>query len=107
MKKLSIIALALLLVVPSVFAQGSKEATGATTTTGSGTTTITWWAFPTLGMGGKNEAAAIAAFEAANPDIKVKLETIDFSSGPDKIVAAIEGGNAPDVLLDAPGRIVD
>ena len=46
-------------------------------------------------------------YEKANPDIKVKLETIDFKSGPEKITTAIEAGTAPDVLFDAPGRIIN
>lgn len=32
---------------------------------------------------------------------------IDFTSGPNKLTAAIEGGAAPDVLFDAPGRIIE
>ena len=73
-------------------------------------TTITWWAFPTFGAGeqaGVYEKEVIAAFEEANPDIKVELTTIDFTSGPEAITAAIEGGTAPDVLFDAPGRIIE
>ena len=37
----------------------------------------------------------------------MNLETIDFTSGPDAITAAIEGNAAPDVLFDAPGRIIE
>lgn len=55
---------------------------------------------------GTYEKKLIAAFEKANPEIKVKLETIDFTSGPEKITTAIEAGTAPDVLFDAPGRII-
>ena len=72
---------------------------------------ITWWAFPTFATidetSGKYEQSLIDAFQEANPDITVKLEMIDFQSGPEKIVTAIEGGTAPDVLFDAPGRIID
>lgn len=73
---------------------------------------ITWWAFPTFTQEnaddgfGTYEQKVIDAFQEANPDIKVKLETIDFTSGPEKIVAAIEGGTICDVLFDAPGRII-
>lgn len=76
------------------------------------TTEITWWAFPTFTQENANdgfgtyEQTIIDAFEAANPDVKVKLETIDFTSGPEKIIAAIEGGTICDVLFDAPGRII-
>ena len=75
-------------------------------------TEITWWAFPVFTQEnaddgvGTYEASIIEAFEKANPDIKVKLETIDFTSGPEKITTAIEAGTAPDVLFDAPGRII-
>lgn len=73
--------------------------------------TITWWAFPTFatvdGEAGKYEKSLVDAFEAANPGIKVNVEMIDFKSGPEKISTAIEGGTAPDVLFDAPGRIID
>lgn len=76
-----------------------------------GTTEITWWAFPTYAQNdgaqaGTYENEIIAAFEAKNPDVKVKLETIDFTSGPEKITAAIEAGTICDVLFDAPGRII-
>ena len=76
-------------------------------------TEITWWAFPTFTQENANDGAGtyeqkiIDAFQAANPDIKVNLETIDFTSGPEKIVTAIEAGTVCDVLFDAPGRIID
>lgn len=75
-------------------------------------TEITWWAFPVFTQenasdgAGTYEQKIIDAFEKANPDIDVKLETIDFASGPEKITTAIEAGTAPDVLFDAPGRII-
>lgn len=75
-------------------------------------TEITWWAFPTFTQENANdgfgtyEQKIIDAFEAANPDVKVRLETIDFTSGPEKIIAAIEGGTICDVLFDAPGQII-
>ncbi|ANW84329.1 carbohydrate ABC transporter substrate-binding protein [Streptococcus constellatus] len=78
----------------------------------SGKTEITWWAFPVFTQEKANDGVGtyekeiIKAFEKANPDIKVKLETIDFKSGPEKITTAIEAGTAPDVLFDAPGRII-
>lgn len=72
---------------------------------------ITFWAFPTMAQdagaqAGTYERSIITAFETANPGIKVNLETIDFTSGPEKITAAIEAGTICDVLFDAPGRII-
>ena len=75
-------------------------------------TEITWWAFPTFTQENNGDAVGtyeqkiIDAFEKDNPDISVKLETIDFTSGPEKIITAIEAGTMADVLFDAPGRII-
>lgn len=94
---------------------GTKDSSASGTDKGSGDakqTEITWWAFPTFTQENANDGVGtyekkiVDAFEAANPDIKVKLETIDFTSGPEKITTAIEAGTAPDVLFDAPGRII-
>lgn len=72
---------------------------------------ITWWAFPTFttvdGEAGKYERQLAEKFEKANPDIKVKVEMLDFKNGGEKLTSAIEGGTAPDVLFDAPGRIIE
>ncbi|MEG0565375.1 MAG: extracellular solute-binding protein, partial [Hungatella sp.] len=92
-------------------AAATTAAAAETTKAPAAATEITWWAFPTFAQNdgapaGTYEAELIAAFEAKNPDVKVKLETIDFTSGPEKITAAIEAGTICDVLFDAPGRII-
>ena len=100
--------------VLSLVACGSSSSSDSSDTaeSSSDVTEITWWAFPVFTQEnaddgvGTYEASIIEAFEKANPDIKVKLETIDFTSGPEKITTAIEAGTAPDVLFDAPGRII-
>lgn len=71
---------------------------------------ISFWNFPNYTVlddtPGKYEEQIIAAFEEKNPGIKVTVEMIDFKSGPEKINTAISAGTAPDVVYDAPGRIV-
>ncbi len=75
------------------------------------TTEITWWAFPTFAkvddISGKYEEQLAQKFMEANPNIKVTVEMIDFQNGPEKLTAAIQGGTAPDILFDAPGRIME
>ena len=75
---------------------------------GSGTqqVSIEWWAFPTFGNATGYEEEIIAAFNEVHPEIEVNLTTIDFTSGPQTLTAAIEADTAPDVLFDAPGRII-
>lgn len=72
---------------------------------------ITWWNFPNFevvdGQVGKYEGELIKAFEEKNPNIKVNVEMISFNNGSEKINAAIASKSAPDILYDAPGRIID
>lgn len=99
----------------SFVACGQKSNTDSNSSdTGKDTakTQITWWAFPTFTQENASDAVGtweqkiITAFEAENPDVTVKLETLDFTSGPEKITTAIEAGTIADVLFDAPGRII-
>ena len=72
---------------------------------------ITWWNFPNFtaldGEVGKFEKQIIAAFNEKYPEITVKLEMLTFDGGPEKLNVAIATGTAPDVIYDAPGRIID
>ena len=88
---------------PSTPASAPVESTGPAATP----VEITWWAFPTFGVDTGYEQELIAAFNAVHPEVTVKLVTIDFTSGPEAIASAIEAGTAPDILFDAPGRIID
>ncbi|MEG0768185.1 MAG: extracellular solute-binding protein [Clostridia bacterium] len=94
MKKMLAILLAMWMVLSTVsFAAAEGE------------TTISLWTFPVWSMDGSFEAELIAAFEAANPNIKVVLTTIDYQAGDDKLNAAIEAGTGPDVLFESPQRL--
>ncbi|MEG0804619.1 MAG: extracellular solute-binding protein, partial [Pygmaiobacter sp.] len=93
----------------SLVACGSKPASAPASSkpAESAPVEIVWWAFPTFGVDSGYEQELADAFMAKNPNITVKVETIDFTAGPDKLTAAITAGTAPDVLLDAPGRIIE
>lgn len=65
-------------------------------------TEITWWAFPTFGVDTGYEQEVVDAFNTSHSDIKVKVEYLDFTSGPDKLTAALTSDTAPDILFDAP-----
>ena len=111
MKKKILSAILAGVMTMSFVACGNKT-TEETATDSTAKTEITWWAFPTFTQEnasdgvGTYEQKIIDAFEAKNPDITVKLETIDFTAGPEKITTAIEAGTMADVLFDAPGRII-
>ena len=73
---------------------------------------ITYWDFPQFTKDKEFkktedfDAALIKAFEAKNPNIKVNYQKIEFTDGPAKIETAIQSKTAPDVIYDAPGRII-
>ena len=71
------------------------------------TTEITLWTYPIGGWG--DQAVVddlIANFEAANEGIKVTVEYLDYTNGDDKVNTAIEGGAAPDLVMEGPERLV-
>lgn len=68
---------------------------------------INYWSFPNFGIGGEYERSVIEAFSKVHPEIKINLVTLDFQAGPEALVSAIEAGTAPDLLFDAPGRIIE
>lgn len=106
MKRFLALALTMTMVL-ALAACGQKEETPAEEGTPEGVTEITWWAFPTFGVDSGYEQQVANAFMAANPDVKVNVEIIDFTSGADALTSAITAGTAPDVLFDAPGRIIE
>ena len=76
------------------------------------TAEITYWDFPQFTKDKEFkktedfDAALIKAFEAKNPNIKVNYQKIEFTDGPAKIETAIQSKTAPDVIYDAPGRVI-
>jgi len=73
---------------------------------------ITYWDFPQFTKDKEFtktedfDAALIKAFEAKHPNIKVNYQKIEFTDGPAKIETAIQAKSNPDVVIDAPGRVI-
>ena len=67
---------------------------------------ITLWTYPVGSWGDQATVDALMAdFEAAT-GIKVVVEYVDYQTGDDKVNTAIEGGVAPDLILEGPERLV-
>lgn len=68
---------------------------------------ITLWTYP---VGNWVDSATvdglIASFNEAYPDIHVTVEYLDYTNGDDQVNTAIEGGQAPDIILEGPERLV-
>ena len=95
MKKILAIALALCMVLSLgvlACAEPAKE--------------ITLWTYP-IGAWGNAETVEglMAEFEAAT-GIKVNVEYLDYTNGDDQVNTALEGGAAPDLIMEGPERLV-
>ena len=92
MKKWFALLLCLVLLVPA-FALAETE--------------ITLWTYP-IGSWSKSDVVdeIVANFNAVYPDIKVKVEYLDYTSGDDQVTAAIEAGTTPDIIFEGPERLV-
>ena len=94
--------LALVMVLCMVFALAVSGAAYA-----DDAVSITLWTYPIGGWGNSDTVdQLIAAFEAANPGIKVSVEYLAYADGDDKVNTAIEGKAAPDLIMEGPERLV-
>jgi len=60
--------------------------------------TVEWWQFWTDPAIKPTVEAMVTEFEAANPDIDVRLTDLTWANGHEKIVLAFASGTAPDVV---------
>ena len=116
MKKLLTLLLTSVMALALVACGGQQQASSGTTeeTKAEETATeevqdvdITLWVYPVGGWGNEETVASvISKFEAANPGIKVAVEYLAYADGDDKVNTAIEGNEAPDLIMEGPERLV-
>lgn len=87
---------------------GGEETGGETQQPSDGaSTSITLWTYP-IGSWGDSATVdgLIKNFNDAHPEIQVTVEYLDYTNGDDQINTAIEGGKAPDLVMEGPERLV-
>ena len=92
---------------PATQAPAADNTPAETEPAGPAPVEISLWTYPIGGWG--NDATVqelIAAFNAEYPHITVKVEYLDYTTGDDKVNTAIEGGAAPDLIMEGPERLV-
>ena len=93
MKKLLAVLLCLMLALPVLALAEETE--------------ITLWTYP---IGSWTDDATvtglIADFNAVHPEIKVKVQFLDYQSGDDQVTTAIEAKTTPDIIFEGPERLV-
>ena len=67
---------------------------------------ITLWTYPIGKWGDQATVDELMAGFTAKTGIKVNVEYVDYQTGDDKVNTAIEGGVAPDVIMEGPERLV-
>ena len=88
---------------PASSAVSSAAASG----TASSGASIKLWTYPIGGWGNDDTVQnLISSFNAKYPDIKVTVEYLDYTNGDDQVNTAIEGGSAPDLVMEGPERLV-
>ncbi len=112
MKKILAFVLALTMSFALVSCGGGAGSTSSTGSTGSNTTdgkdgtTLTLWTYP-VGEWGKEETVNKLMDDfKAETGITVKVEYLAYADGDDKVNTALAGGNAPDLILEGPERLV-
>ena len=85
----------------------SSTASSAAGSTASAGANIKLWTYPIGGWGNDDTVQElIASFNAKYPDINVTVEYLDYTNGDDQVNTAIEGGSAPDLVMEGPERLV-
>ena len=118
MKKLIAMLLALVMVVglcactvekaPETTAPAAPaESTPNESTPAAENVEISLWTYP-IGnwVDEATVAGLIADFNAVYPNITVKVEYLDYTNGDDKVNTAIEGNQAPDIIMEGPERLI-
>ena len=81
---------------------GSTAASAA-----ASSTSIKLWTYPIGGWGNDDTVQGlVSSFNAKYPDIKVTVEYLDYTNGDDQVNTDIEGGSAPDLIMEGPERLV-
>ena len=90
---------------------GSSASTSTAASTAASaaasSTSIKLWTYPIGGWGNDETVQGlVSSFNAKYPDIKVTVEYLDYTNGDDQVNTAIEGGSAPDLIMEGPERLV-
>lgn len=93
------IAVAASLTMFAAACSGTSEGTDST----SGDQTITWWHNSNTDPGKQYYADTAAAFEAANPGVKIQIEALQHEDMGTKLEASFQSGDLPDIYMERGG----
>lgn len=118
MKKFLAILLAAAMVLTLAACGGSASSTPAASTPAASTpqapaeggsdaaASITLWTYPIGNWGNEQAVKALTDAFTAETGITVQVEYLAYADGDDKVNAAITAGQAPDLVMEGPERLV-
>ncbi len=98
-KKAIIVLLALSMVLFGLSAQGAVEAAKSTES-------ITLWTYPIGDWGNDAVVQELIAGFTAETGIEVEVQYLTYTDGDDKVNTALSAGQAPDLIMEGPERLV-
>ena len=72
----------------------------------AGATELTLWVYPVGGWGDEANVKALTDAFTAESGVAVKVEYLAYADGDDKVNSALAAGEAPDLILEGPERLV-
>ena len=85
---------------------GSAEASAEAPAAGDAASEITLWTYPIGKWGDEATVKALTDAFTAETGIAVKVEYLAYADGDDKVNAALTAGEAPDLIMEGPERLV-
>ena len=68
---------------------------------------LSLWTYPVGGWGNSGTISSLlAAFHRDNPNIRITVKLLSYDTGDAEIEEAIQNGDAPDLVLEGPERVV-
>ena len=101
MKKVIIVLLALSMVLMGLSAQAAAESAAT-----AEKETLTLWTYPIGDWGTDASVRALMDAFTAETGIEVEVEYLTYTDGDDKVNTALAAGQAPDLIMEGPERLV-
>ena len=87
-------------------APAAEAAPAAPAATEAAPVELSLWTYPIGGWGNQETVDALMAQFEAETGIKVNVEYLTYADGDTKVDTAIQGGQAPDLIMEGPERLV-
>ncbi len=87
--------------------KGSGENADGAKTADAAKTELSFWTYPIGGFGDEEQIQELVDdFRQEYPDVAINVKLLDYSTGDSEIAEAVANGEAPDLVIEGPERLV-